>query len=156
MNLSNQIAKQIRDLYFGGDWTSVNLNDTLKQVTLQQATQQVHNLNTIAELVFHLSYYIRAVSRVLDGQPLEAHDKFSFDAPTIETEEDWQQMKTGALEDGERFAAQVSQLSEEELWKPFAEGAYGHYHRNIHGVVEHAYYHLGQIALVKKMVIGTT
>ncbi|MEJ7829346.1 MAG: hypothetical protein WKF91_14145 [Segetibacter sp.] len=40
MNLTGQIAKQFRDVYFGGNWTSVNLKENLADVTWQQAITQ--------------------------------------------------------------------------------------------------------------------
>jgi hypothetical protein len=34
----------------------------------------------------------------------------------------------------------------------FVDAKYGDYARNIEGVIEHSYYHLGQVVLVRKMV----
>jgi len=34
----------------------------------------------------------------------------------------------------------------------FVDEKYGTYLRNIEGVIEHCYYHLGQISLIKKLV----
>ena len=75
MNLSSQIAKHLREVYFGGNWTSSNLKDNLTDVSWQQATTPIYSLNTIATLVYHLSYYVNAVSKVLQGQALNARDK---------------------------------------------------------------------------------
>ena len=36
---------------------------------------------------------------------------------------------------------------------PFIDGKYGSYLRNIEGIIEHSYYHLGQISLIRKMII---
>jgi hypothetical protein len=36
--------------------------------------------------------------------------------------------------------------------QPFVDEKYGTYLRNIEGVIEHSYYHLGQVSLLKKMV----
>jgi len=33
MTLIEQIAKHFRDVYFGGNWTAVNLKDTLADVS---------------------------------------------------------------------------------------------------------------------------
>ena len=81
MNLPQHIAKHFRDVYFGGNWTSVNLKATLADVTWQEATTQVHSLNTIAALVFHMNYYVSAVMNVLQGAPLQAKDAYCFDLP---------------------------------------------------------------------------
>ena len=92
MNINQQIAKHFRDAYFGGNWTSVNLKDSLKDVSWQQATTKVYNFNTIATLVYHIHYYVKAVVPVLRGGSLDAHDKFSFDHPPIHNNEQWQHL----------------------------------------------------------------
>ena len=38
MNLTAQIAKHIRDVHFGGNWTASNLKDQLAGLSWQQAT----------------------------------------------------------------------------------------------------------------------
>ena len=64
MDLPFQIAKHTRDTWFGGNWTAVNLKETLKEVTWQQATTKVYSLHTIAELVYHINYFVGAVLKV--------------------------------------------------------------------------------------------
>ena len=153
MRHMSQIAKHIRDLHFGGNWTSSNLKDTLTGVTWQQAISQVYTLNTIATLVFHVNYFVEAVIPVLQGGTLNAHDKFSFDHPPINSEADWQKLVSKALNDAEKFAALVENLPESRLWENFTEEKYGNYYRNFLGIIEHTHYHLGQIALVKKLLM---
>ena len=152
MPLSKQIAKHFRDVHFGGNWASVNLKDTLEKVTWQQATAKLHNLNTIAILVFHINYYVGAVLKVLEGGPLDASDKFSFDAPAISCEEDWQQLVSKVFEEAELFAKQIEQIEDTKFFDSFLDGKYGNYYRNIAGIIEHTHYHLGQISLIKKML----
>ena len=52
----------------------------------------------------------------------------------------------------ERFAGQVERMSAKELEQIFVKEQYGNYRRNIEGVIEHSYYHLGQLSLIKKMI----
>lgn len=156
MNLPSQIAKHFRNLYFGGNWTSVNMKDTLADVNWQQAITKVHSLNTIATLVFHTNYYVSAVSKVLQGEQLTAKDKYSFDLPPIESQQDWDQLLNKAWADAENFANLIEQLSESKLWDTFADEKYGNYYRNLHGIIEHTHYHLGQIVLIKKLLAENT
>ena len=71
MNDTEQIAKHLRDLHFGGNWTAVSLKDKLDGVTWQQATTAVGAHHTIAVLVFHMNFFVEAtikgdvVTRVL-------------------------------------------------------------------------------------------
>ena len=54
MPITTQIAKQFRDLYFGGNWTGVDFRSILTGVDWKQATARVDSLNSIAALVFIL------------------------------------------------------------------------------------------------------
>lgn len=65
MPLSNQLAKHFRDVFVGGNWTSVNFKDTVSDISWQESIQKAGNLNTIAVLVFHINYYVATVLKVL-------------------------------------------------------------------------------------------
>jgi len=153
MNLTGQIAKQFRDVHFGGNWTASNLKENLADITWQQATTKVYSFNTIATLVYHMNYYVSAVLKVLQGEPLDASDKYSFDHPPILSPEDWDKLMDKTWSDAENFANLIEQLPESTLWKNFADIKYGNYYRNILGVIEHIHYHLGQIVLIKKILL---
>ena len=58
MNLSQHIAKHLREVHVGKNWTWVNLKETLEGLSWQQATTQVNGFNTIATLVYHMNYYV--------------------------------------------------------------------------------------------------
>jgi uncharacterized damage-inducible protein DinB len=153
MSLSKQIAKHFREVYFGGNWSWSNLKDHLSNVNWQQATRKVHSFNTIAALVYHINYFTAAVLKVLEGGPLEAHDKYSFARPAINSEADWQHLIQTTFSNAEKFALLVEELPESKLWEILAEEKYGTYYRNLHGIIEHAHYHLGQIVIIKKLII---
>jgi len=155
MTSIEQIAKHFRDVHFGGNWTSVNLRDTLEDIRCQEATTKVHNLNTIATLVFHINYYVDPVLKVLQGEPLNASDKSSFDVPPITSADDWEKLVTKALTEAELFAVQIEKLDEAKLFDNFTDPKYGNYYRNLLGVIEHTHYHLGQISLIKKILNET-
>ncbi|HEY8959707.1 DinB family protein [Chitinophaga sp.] len=151
MSSVKQISKHFRDVHFGGNWTSVNLKDTLADVDWKQATTKVQDLNTIAVLVFHINYYVGAILNVLRGNPLDAHDKYSFDLAPISSEEEWRQLVAKSFAEVEQLAAAIDELDDAILHQDFADPRYGSYYRNLLGVIEHTHYHLGQISLIKKM-----
>ncbi len=153
MNLTQQLAKHFRELYFGGNWTSVNMKDSLENVTWTQAIKKIDSLNTIAVLAFHTNYYVAAVLKVLQGGQLEAKDQYSFDLPAIRWAEDWLQLLDKCWDDARNFADAVEQLPEEKLDETFADEKYGSYYRNIQGVIEHTHYHLGQVVILKKLLV---
>ena len=151
MNTPQQLAKHFRDIHFGGNWTCVNLKDTLNGVTWQQATAKVQDCNTIAVLVFHMHYYVAAILNVLQGGELNAHDQYSFDCPTITSQADWNNMQAKVWADAEALAMLIEQLPESKLSEYFSQEKYGTYYRNLQGLIEHTHYHLGQISLLKKI-----
>jgi hypothetical protein len=153
MNRTAQIARHFREVHFGGNWTSVNLKDSLAGITWQQATTKVYSLNTIAALVYHINYYVSAVLKVLEGGSLDAHDKYSFDLPLIQSDEDWEKLLNKTWTDAKNFASLIEQLPESKLENDFSEKKYGSYYRNLHGIIEHTHYHLGQIVLIKKIIL---
>src|SRR5437870_3549948 len=118
MNLTQQIARHLREVHFGGNWTASNLKDNLAGINWQQATTQVYSFNTIASLVFHMNYYVSAVLKVLEGGPLDASDKLSFDMPPIKSEQDWQRLLDKTWTDAENFAALIEVLPDEKLGEP--------------------------------------
>ena len=153
MNQAEQIAKLLKAVYFGENWCAVNLKDNLAGLTWQQATTKVYSFNTIATLVYHMNYYVNAASMVLRGEPLDAHDKHSFDCPPILSREDWEKLLNKFWSDAENFISLVEQLPERKLAEIFSDEKYGNYYRNIHGVIEHNHYHLGQIVLIRKIIL---
>jgi hypothetical protein len=152
MNSAQHVAKHLREVFFGGNWTSVNLKDTLAFVTREQATTRVGSFNTIAALVFHIHYYVGAILKVLRGGPLDAHDQYSFDLPPIESDEAWASLLLQLWLDAEALTQLIERLPDERLWADFAEPKYGTHYRNFQGLSEHTHYHLGQIVLLKKLL----
>ena len=116
MNLTAEIAKQFRDLHFGGNWTAANLKDSVTEVSWQQAISKVKGFNSIA------------------------------------SKEDWKQLPDQVWKEAEGFDSLVEQLPEALLWGDFADGKYRNYYSNIHCIIEHLHYHLGQFVLIKTML----
>lgn len=152
MNLTAQIARHMREVHFGGNWTSVNLKDTLADVTWEQAITKAYSFNTIATLVYHVNYYVSAVLKVLQGGPLDAKDSYSFNHPPINNAEDWAQLLNRVWSEAELFAAAIEQLPEDKLTDYLTDEKYGSYFRNLNGIIEHMNYHLGQIVIIKKLL----
>ena len=157
MENPKQLARRTREVFLDGKWiANTNILDQLTDLTWTQATHKIGNLNTIAALTFHLNYYLNGVSNVFEGGKLEIRDKFSFDLKPLTSENAWQSLKNELLGNAERFAQLVEKMTLDKLNEGFVDEKYGTYRRNIEGIIEHAYYHLGQISLLKKMVLAET
>ena len=152
MYLPQQLAQQFRAAYLDSDWVAPNLKRQLSDVTWEEATTLVGPLHSIADLAFHIGYYIAGVAQVLEGGPLEIRDRYSFECPLISSAADWEALRARLWRDAERFARLVEEMPAEQLAQDFVDEKYGSYLRNIQAMIEHSYYHLGQIALLKKLL----
>jgi len=153
MTPSQQIANRLREVILNGRWiANTNFQDQLSDLGWQEALEKVGSLNTIALLTFHIHYYIAGILNVLKGGTLDIRDKYSFDMPPIESQQDWENLKERLWADTEAFAAIVEQMPADKLGDVFVDEKYGTWHRNIDAMIEHSYYHLGQVTLIKKMI----
>lgn len=148
-----EIANRFREIILNGTWVAnTNYKDQLEKLDWKTAVAPIQNLNTIAILAQHIHYYIDGINTVFKGGTLDIKDKFSFDFPPISSTEDWEFFLEKFWSSSEEFASFVEQMSDEKLDQFFADEKYGTYRRNIDAMIEHSYYHLGQIVLIKKLL----
>ncbi|WP_233783121.1 DUF1572 domain-containing protein [Flavivirga eckloniae] len=151
------MISRLKEVLTEGKWVSgTNFKEQIFDLDWKEAIQEVDSLNSIADLTFHVSYYIAGVTNVLEGGSLDIRDKYSFDYPPIESHEDWRNLVNKFCTDSEKFISLVENMTKEQLFEPFVDEKYGNYHRNIDVMIEHTYYHLGQVMLIKKMIKATT
>lgn len=152
MTYTKLIARHLRQFYLGRNWTAVNLKSQLEDVSLETAKRSIGNHNTILALVFHLHYYLKGLQTILDRGSFTFKDEESFIVPEIDTEEQWLSYKEEVYREAEQCAVKIEQVDDDHLHLQFEEKLYGDYYRTMHGIIEHGYYHLGQITLLKKLI----
>ena len=154
MENSAQLAKRFRAVILDGKLiANTNYKEQLSTINWRQATRQISTLNTLAALTFHINYYIEGINDFFEKGELKIRDKFSFDAPEIISEEIWEALLNRLLTNAETFANHVESLSDKQLNASFVKENYGTYRKNIEMMIEHCYYHLGQVSLIKKMIL---
>lgn len=153
MKSTTEIANRFREIILNGTWVAnTNYKDQLENLDWKIAFTPIQNLNTIAVLAQHIHYYINGINQVFKGGTLDIKDKFSFDFPPIQSQEEWETFLTKFWTASEEFAYLVEQMPDEKLDESFVDEKYGSYRRNIDCMIEHSYYHLGQIVLIKKLL----
>lgn len=152
MKNSQHLADRFREVLLEGTFiANTNYKDQLENLPLEIAQKKMGDLNTISILAQHVHYYIKGVSAVFKGEDLKIRDAHSFDFPPMTSEMEWKAFLNKFFKDAEAFASLVEQLPENKLNDAFTNEKYGTYQRNIDGMIEHCYYHLGQIVLIKKL-----
>ena len=154
MSHVHELSRQLKEFHFGNNFSGPFMQDLLQNVDYKIATTELYNLNSIAKLVFHINYYIEGICEVLKGGELSIRDKFSFDMHAVNSEEDWQALKNNSYSSAKQLADLIEQLPESKLSSEFVKSEYGTYFRNLTGLIAHSHYHLGQIAIIKKIIVA--
>jgi len=152
MNIAEHIARHLRDVYAGQNWTEVNLQDTLEDITYEEASQLTPaSVNTIAGLVHHLAFWNRVMAQRMAGIRVEIPESNGYDnSPLLEAGQ-WQHLKKECFQTGEALAHVISVLPTARLEQEILPG-YPTAYKSLQGCVEHVHYHLGQIVLLKQLI----
>lgn len=155
MARNKDLADRVREVLISGHWiANVNFREIIESLDKEQATTRIADINTIALLTFHLNYYLAGLINVFKGGSLDIRDKYSFDLPEVRSEDQWKALVSEFISNAGIFADWVENMDETILDQPFVDPKYGTYQRNIEGIIEHSYYHLGQASLIRKMILA--
>lgn len=151
MDSTKYLANRLKEILLSGKWVvGTNFKEQIEDVTWIEAVTRVDNFNSISSITFHINYYLSGVMDVFKGKDLTIRDKFSFDAPEIKSEIDWNLQREKLVKDSEEFIRLIETMKPEKLMEVFVKEEYGTYFRSVDVIIEHTYYHLGQIVLIKK------
>ena len=152
MKLPSLIASHIREVYEGNSWTDVSMADTVTDLSFTEAvTVTPASGNTIAALLYHVKFYNDIVRQRLDGLSPYINDANGFDMPELKNDAEWKKLIDDAHQSFLRLANAAENFPEERL-DELAPNGDSTYYKNLHGIVEHAHYHLGQMVILKKFL----
>lgn len=150
---SKQITKRFREIFLDGNWVvSTNLYTQISTISWNDVKKQYPNIKSIEEIAYHIHYYIKGILDVLEGGTLSIKDKYSSDFTLSNSELEWKNFVNKYKQDCERFSEILDTMNDVDFQKDFFNHQYGTYLLNINALIEHGYYHLGQIILIKKMM----
>lgn len=156
MNRSQTISVRLQEVLLDGIWiANTNFKAQITSIDWQQATKQVHDLNTIAALTFHINYYLTGLLDAFETGRLDISDKYSYNLSPIKSQLDWDTLVADFLNNAQRFVDVIKHMDDAKFDQPFIDGKYGTFLRNIESVIEHSYYHLGQVVLIRRLTQPT-
>lgn len=143
-----RIRDQLRRAMEGDAWHGPGLRELLAGVTATRASDRMlPGRHTIQELVLHVAAWFDAVARRVPGRVVELASEEDWPEPDA-SEEGWEAAK-GLLEQSyARLDEAISTLEDRDLDRTVAGKPFTLYVM-LHGVVQHALYHAGQIALLR-------
>ena len=146
-----RIADQLRRAHEGEAWHGPALGELLAGVNAAQAAARpVTAAHSIWEIVRHIGVWEAVGRRRLSGEVIgDLPPEQDWPAVIEPTETAWLKMLKD-LEDGhQQLQKAIALLSDRQLAEPVPVKGYTIYFM-LHGLVQHALYHGGQIAVLKK------
>jgi hypothetical protein len=152
MKITEAIAQHFYEVHYGKNWTDVAMKDVLKDIPWEQAIQKVDSVNTITVLVHHMNFYNMVVYDRCFGEQgqFEHEDSLSV---SIKNDEDWLQLQHHYFTNADKIHHHILLLDEEKLFT-VRPGNQNTFYKNLHGLIEHIHYHLGQVSLLKKIILS--
>ncbi len=146
-----RIADQLKRAHEGGAWHGPALSELLRGVTAEQAAARpVEGAHSIWETVAHVEAWERAILRRLGGDPAQIYDtEEDWPAAPEVSEHAWRKARERLTKTYLALRDAVLGLEDAELDEPILPNMSTRY-VSLHGAVQHALYHAGQIAVVRK------
>jgi uncharacterized damage-inducible protein DinB len=151
MSETSQIIEELKLCFEGEPWHGPSLMEIVDGVDAKTAAAKpAAGAHSIWELALHIAAWERAIrTRIVERRPLQLSDEENFPAVTDGSELSWRQAVTGLRRNHDELIQTVSQLSEAQLGEQVPGKPYD-IRFMLHGAAQHAAYHGGQIALLKK------
>ena len=151
MSETSQIIEELKLCFEGEPWHGPSLMEILDGVDAKTAAAKpAPGAHSIWELALHIAAWERAIrTRIVERQALQLSDEDNFPAVTDSSEPSWRQAVAGLRRNHEELIQTVSQLTEAQLGEQVPGKPYD-IRFMLHGAAQHAAYHGGQIALLKK------
>ncbi len=153
MRLAELIADELDRALRGPAWHGSCLTELLGGTSLEQAIQRpIPAAHNIWEIVLHIASWANIATRRITGGQVAPY--FAEDWPLMGsmTADRWAAAQMALIEAHDNLRDAVVTLDDDRLVENAPESKNSHAVL-LHGVAQHAAYHGGQIALLKKAVV---
>jgi DinB superfamily len=150
----NRIALQLASTLNGEAWYGDSLREILEGVTDAQAlSRPVPSAHSIWELVLHVEAWCKLAEGAIQGVPIPAWAGMpkELDWPPVagSGQQAWQQTVASCFANHMKLVEAIKSFDDERLGSTVPGRTYNFY-RLFQSITQHAVYHGGQIALLKK------
>jgi uncharacterized damage-inducible protein DinB len=152
----NRIAYQLASTINGEAWYGDSLREILNGVTAEQAkAHPIANAHSIWELVLHVEAWCKFAIGAVQGTPIPPWPampkELDWPAVTATSEQAWKDELQAFFGSSAKFVEAIKGFSDDRLEATVPGRTYNFY-RLFQSMTQHAVYHSGQIALLKKAI----
>ncbi|SRR6266851_1465089 len=149
MNKPQRIADSYRAATVKGAWYGPSLAEILAEISPELATTPpVPGAHSVAELLQHLLLWNERTRNTSDSHPMP---RWEPKKEWAELPIPWNELVTRWNQSRDLLEEKIRNFTIEDLAKQVPGRNY-HYETLLHGTVQHAIYHSGQIAMVLSML----
>jgi len=153
MHEIRRIQTQMEQAFSGNSWVNVSLMSILEGVTAATASARpIPSFHTIWEIVLHLHNTQLYILQRLQDEGTDAAPLEQWPSPPEPTRAAWEGVSVRLVQAENELRRLLGSFPEEKLDEPLTEGGTSAYN-NLHGYIQHAFYHAGQIQLLKKQLL---
>ena len=150
MSEISRISKQLKLAYEGEAWHGPAVLELLDDVDARTAAARpIAKAHTIWELTLHIAGWEDVIRRRLEGEVCTLSDDDNFPDVKDKSEASWRKAIELLKQKHEQLLKTIDALSDSRLSDRVPGKNYDVY-TMLHGATQHALYHAGQIAVLKR------
>jgi len=150
MSETARIADQLKRAFAGDAWHGPALMEILAGVDAASASARpIPKAHTIWELTLHITAWDNAILRRIGGEAASPTDEENFPKVKDSSEPAWREALANLQSQHQKLLRVISDMPDARLTEQVPGKDYDFYFL-LHGTVQHALYHAGQIVLLKR------
>lgn len=145
----DRITRLLEKTFDQQPWYGSSIMEILKTVNPQTVNQRLADTHSIAELVEHMISWRTFATKRLQGEEAFQVD----DATNFPVSHSWEDTIKRLHQSQEELVKATKGFPESRLNELVPSNQFRYtYYTLLHGIIQHDVYHLGQIALLKKVI----
>jgi len=149
-----RIKKLITDHFDGSPWLNVTISDTLKKNSSSQAAKKIDGLNSIWQIVNHLTAWRDTIYCKLSGESVTFTSNNFIEDITDTSEKNWKNDLKKLDKSQKNIMKFLSDSRDLDFQLEYSNGHT--FYEDMQAILQHDAYHLGQIVILQKLTSGKT
>lgn len=146
------ISQQLRDAYEGDPWFGRSIKSILADLNESEVFEKLNGQHSIVEIIWHMIIWREfVIDRLQPAKPLSYFEENDWRNLHYPDKNLWPQGLERLQATQDELMLLLQKSSDEVLENIVAERKYN-FRKLLHGLIQHDIYHLGQVALINKIL----
>ncbi|MES2883138.1 MAG: DinB family protein [Bacteroidota bacterium] len=147
------ISQQLRDAYAGDPWFGRSVKSILADLDEIEVFEKLNRQHSILEILWHIITWREfVIDRLQPAKPMSYFEENDWRELDHSDKNLWPQGLERLRQTQDELMLLLQERSDEILENIVADRKYN-FRKLLHGLIQHDIYHLGQIAIIKKILL---